>query len=200
MENDYWKKKIDILKDKLIDFGPKIAISIIIFIIFYAIATYYKNIMFEKKKNTNSLYNESEYVLNEVRTQSLINYQLGWLIYYTILGVGIIFALINLGFDVATIVTILASLGLAIGLALQGTFTNMISGLNIGINNMFAIGEEISLKPLGSLINISGTVIDFNLYYTTILDSKTNQLTLIPNSAIQSNILSNITRSKQQIY
>jgi small conductance mechanosensitive channel len=197
MDNDYWKKKIENIKDKIVDFGPKLGISIIIFIIFYVIANYYKESMIVRKKKKNNYYqeSESEYISNEKITQNLIHYQLVWIVYYTILGLGITFALINLGFDIATIVTILASLGLAIGLALQGTFTNMISGLNIGINNMFSIGEEISLKPLGSVNIISGMIVDFNLYFTSIVDSKTNQLTMIPNSLIQSNILTNITRS-----
>lgn len=130
-----------------------------------------------------------------VKKKSLINYQLIMLIYYIIIGLGTVFALINFGFNIATIITIIASLGLAVGLAMQGVFTNLISGLNIGVTNMFAIGEEISLVSLISVNIITGTVIDFNLYFTSIIDSKTNKLSMIPNSVIISNILINISRS-----
>ena len=188
MNNTYWYDKFESLKNKSIDFAPIFIISIFIFVIFYVIAEYYKSVMLQKSKR--DIYNEQESI-----TQNIIYFELSSIVYYAIFCLGILFALVNLGFNVAAIITILGAVGLALGLAFQETFKNIISGIYISINNIFRIGDIISLKMLGNINSISGKIIDFNLYYTTILEPTTNLITIIPNTLIQNNILTNISRS-----
>ncbi len=184
--------KFNLFLNNFIDHIPLIVLSIIIFIIFYIIAEYYKTNVIDFKKSKNSFYSEQE---NETST-SLIYHELSWMTYYSIIIFGLIVSLVNIGFNVATIITLLGTVGLALSLSLQETLKNMISGIYIGINKLFNIGDIIILKPFINVNTTIGKIIDFNLYYTTLLDSN-NQISMVPNSLIQNNILTNLTLSKK---
>ena len=193
MNNNYWNDKFESIKSHIIVIAPQVIISIFIFIIFYVIAEYYKSIILNKNKKNILINNEQELI-----TQNIIYYQLSLIVYYVIFCLGIIFALVNLGFNVATILTLLGTFGLALGLAFQETFKNIISGIYISLTNIFDIGDIVIIKMLGNLNTISGTIINFNLYYTTILESKTNLMTIIPNTLLQNNIITNISSSSNK--
>jgi len=180
---------IENIKKEIKNRTPKIIESIFIFIIFLIVATIIKN---------NTAYNEKDIVDDEKNyiTRNLIQHQIAHLIYYIILIIGAIFCFINLGFNITTIITIFASFGLALGIAMQGTLGNIISGIIISINNLYGIGDYIRINQLINENTIYGKVIDFNLYFTRIKDPRTNLLINIPNSSIQNNLLTNVTKSK----
>lgn len=186
MDLDFLYKKIDQLKSNIIDFIPAFLLSIFILIIFYVIAEYFKKYIMSSIKMNNQ----------EQHSINIIYYQLSKITYYFILAMGLIFALVNLGFNVATIITILGTIGLALGLAFQETFKNIIASVCISINNLYTIGDVIMIKVLGYQNPTIGTVVDFDLYTTKILESKTSLLTIIPNNTINNNIISNISRSQ----
>lgn len=142
--------------------------SIVIIIIFFIIAKLYRDHA-TKKEN-----------------KDLINYELNNIIYYIILITGIIFALFNLQIQTSTLLTVLGSAGIAIALSLQTILTNVTSGLYIGCNNLYKIGDMIQItSPSGKLYK--GNVSSFNLFNTTITDNKNS--IIIPNTMIQSNII-----------
>jgi len=211
----YLMDKLKMFTDGIVNMLPNILLSIFIFIIFYIMAEYYKSstigsklklidsskTFFDKDskfEQESNLYQESE--LNEdTLNNNLIYYQMNWIVYYTIIVFGFIVSLVNLGFNVATILTLLGSIGLALGLAFQETLKNIISGVYIALAKLFKIGDLITLKPLGNLNVTSGRVIDFNLYYTTLINQH-KQISVIPNSIIQNNILTNLSISKKNFY
>jgi len=201
--NNYINEKISEYANNVLNILPSVILSIIIFIIFYIIAEYYKEqfIIINKQKSfivKQEIILDNNSKIEEEQKLDLINYQLGWMLYYSIIIFGSITALVNLGFNIATIVTLLGSIGLTLGLALQDTIKNIISGIYISINKLFSIGDLISLKLLGNSNGIYGKIIEFNLYYTTIYNQQTNTISLIPNSTIQTNILTNLTLSEQK--
>jgi small conductance mechanosensitive channel len=166
---------------------PKIVESIFIFIIFLVIANIIKS-----KSIT-----DEEIIDDENNTnRNLIQHQISHLIFYIIIIIGLIFSIINIGFNLTTIITIFASFGLAIGIAMQGTLSNVISGIIISINNLFNIGDNIKINQILNSNTIYGKVIDFNLYFTRIKDPVSKLIINIPNSTIQNNLLTNVTRSK----
>ena len=200
----YLKEKFGEYTNIFMDILPNLILSIFIFIIFYVIAEYFKSFLSKSKNNLNfdkNVFNsEQETILDtDYQNNNLIYNEINWILYYTIIVFGIILALVNLGFNVATVITVLASLGLALGLAFQETLKNMISGIYISITKLFNINDIISIRPPFNDNTISGRVIDFNLYYTTIID-KFNNLTIIPNFVIQNNILTNLSAPKKNFY
>ena len=185
MNTDFWYKKFDELKSNTIDFTPVLLLSIFIFVLFYIVAEYFRKFMILDKKKINQ----------EQQTINIVYYQLSIIIYYSIIILGLIFALVNLGFNIPTIITILGTIGLALGLAFQETFKNIIASLYISMNNLYSIGDVIMINILGNQNYTIGQVVDFDLYTTKLIVSKTNLLTIIPNNTISNNIISNITRS-----
>lgn len=194
--------KFESIKTQAINIAPTLLTSIIIFILFYVVAEYVKNYFMTIKTYTTSseqisipkIQASNSKTFTELNRNLVFN-QLGKMLYYGIIITGAIFSFVNLGFNVGTILTLLGTVGLAIGLALQDTLKNIISGIYIAISSTFKLGDIISLKPLGSINPTIGEVIDFNLYYTTLIDPKTNQITIIPNSSLQNNLITNLSKT-----
>jgi len=82
-----------------------------------------------------------------------------------------------LGIPMASIVAVLASAGLAIGLALQGALSNFAGGIMIILFKPFCIGDYVDAG------GCSGTVDKISLFYTTLLSVDNKRIT-IPNSTI----------------
>ena len=175
------KDEFELLKNDFIKFVPKLVISILIFIVFLVIANYYKNYFIDYNINA------EETISN--KSKSLLLYQLGWTIYYLIFIAGIIFSLINLGVNIAFIISILGIFGLAIGLAFQSSLSNIIAGIIISLSNLYEINDTIKINAIFSENSTSGEVVDFNLYYTTLFNSESKTIINVPNSLIQSNVL-----------
>lgn len=91
----------------------------------------------------------------------------------------VLFVTIALAVDVpaASLIAVLGSCGLAIGLALQGGLTNIAGGLILLCFKPFEIGDFIETS------SHSGTVIDIGLIYTTI-NTPDNKRVVIPNGTV----------------
>lgn len=93
---------------------------------------------------------------------------------YIILVVSIIGVL---GVPMASIVTVLASCGVAIGLALQGALGNLAGGIMLLIFKPFRVGDFISAA------GEDGTVKEVSLFYT-VLNTVDNKQVTIPNGTL----------------
>ncbi|MGC9351116.1 MAG: mechanosensitive ion channel family protein [Sulfurovum sp.] len=98
-------------------------------------------------------------------------------IYYSLLIVVIIAALGQLGIETTSFMAILGAAGLAIGLALKDTLSNIGSAAIILIFRPFKVGDYISAG------GAEGTVESMNLFNTTI-SPVDNRTIIVPNSAI----------------
>ena len=92
-----------------------------------------------------------------------------------------------MGVPMASFVTVIASAGAAIALALQGSLSNFAAGIIILIFRPIRNGEYVDVS--GS----SGTVIDVGIFYTT-LRTPDNKHIIIPNSVITSSSTTNYSR------
>lgn len=91
-----------------------------------------------------------------------------------------------IGLPISTFVAIIGTLGLAIGLALKDSLSNVASGILILFSHPFAIGDYIEFDGR------SGTVTDISIFYTT-LRTIDHKKIIIPNNKITSNILVNFS-------
>ena len=105
---------------------------------------------------------------------------------------GYIFILVitisTLGFDTTIFVGMLASMGLAIGMALSGTLQNFAGGVMILVLRPYKIGDFIEAE------GVSGTVADIRLFTTTIHTSDKKTI-YIPNNTISTSIINNYSTS-----
>ncbi|MEL7486406.1 MAG: mechanosensitive ion channel domain-containing protein [Pseudomonadota bacterium] len=102
---------------------------------------------------------------------------LGSLARYAILAFTIIMVLERFGVETTSIVAIIGAAGLAIGLALQGTLSNLAAGVMLLLFRPFNVGDFID----GA--DVFGKVEEMNLF-TTELDTFDQQRIIIPNSML----------------
>ncbi len=100
-------------------------------------------------------------------------------------------AINNLGIDTTSFIAILGAAGLAIGLALQGTFGNIGAGVILILFRPFEVGNFVSVG------GESGTVEAITLFNTTLL-TPDNKVILIPNSAVASGNITNFSKKEER--
>ena len=177
------------IKNYLINLLPSILGSLLIFILFYAVANIVFN-FFNKSNKTQKINQEVYQGIDPSSRTHLAYYQIKTLLYYTILTIGFIYAITNMGYFPTTLLTIFGVLTLAVGLSLKDLFSSLASGIYLSLVELYEIGDYIKISYIPTKNFDDGYVVDFNLFYTTL---KTNQGTLIkiPNNKIQSNVIVN---------
>lgn len=103
----------------------------------------------------------------------------------------VIMAAAIMGFQVTSLVTILGTASLAIGLALQGSLANFAGGVLILIMKPFRVGDYIIENDK----KCEGTVISIDIFYTK-LKTYDNRVIVIPNGNITANSIINLTAEK----
>jgi small conductance mechanosensitive channel len=108
------------------------------------------------------------------------------------------FAAVLTTFDVATasLVAVLGALGIAIGLALQGTLSNLAAGIMLILFRPFHIGDQIETTGIAGQ-PVSGTTRLVNLFYTEI-DTDDKVRVVIPNGKLWGEIVRITTRDDRR--
>ena len=94
----------------------------------------------------------------------------------------------NFGVESSSVAALIASAGVAVGLALQGSLSNFAGGILILLLKPFAVGDYIAVTQEG----IEGTVKEIQIFYTK-MATVDNQTVVVPNSILTSNSLTNVT-------
>jgi small conductance mechanosensitive channel len=94
-----------------------------------------------------------------------------------------------LGFQVTSFVTILGASSITIGLALQGSLSNLAGGVLILILKPFDIGDYIIENSTKS----EGTVVGIDIFYTKIRTID-NKIVVIPNGSLANTSIVNVTQ------
>ena len=96
-----------------------------------------------------------------------------------------------LGVSMSSVIAVLASCGLAVGLALQGALSNLAGGLMILIFKPFKVGDYIASA------GAEGAVQDISVFYTTIT-TVDNKKVLVPNGDLMNATVTNFTGAPQR--
>ena len=89
-----------------------------------------------------------------------------------------------LGVPMSSVVALVASAGVAIGLAVQGALSNLVGGLMILFFRPFRVGDYIDAQ------NASGTVRDISVFYT-VLVTPDNKVITVPNGGLTNSVITN---------
>ena len=92
------------------------------------------------------------------------------------------------GVETASIVAVLGSAGLTIGLAFQGSLSNFAGGMLILLTKPFKMGDYVVVSGVGA----EGTVDDIGMFYTR-LKTVDNRSIVVPNSVVSNTTLTNVT-------
>lgn len=106
--------------------------------------------------------------------ESLVRFT-GHLVYYSILVFAVVGALDRLGVATASLIAVVGAIGLAIGLALQGSLSNFAAGVLIILFRPYKVGDIV--KVSGEF----GTVEDIQIFNTVVI-TPDNKTVIIPNA------------------
>jgi len=111
---------------------------------------------------------------------------------YAIGIVAIIAALAQLGVQTASVLAVLGAAGLAVGLALQGTLTNIAAGLMLLWLRPFRVGDAIET------VNVAGTVEEIGLFASR-LRGVDGVFKFVPNSELWAKTISNYSKNPNRL-
>lgn len=97
------------------------------------------------------------------------------------------------GLDAASILALLGSAGVAIGLAIQGSLSNFVGGVLILLLKPFKVGDYIKEDTN----NNEGTVSSIELFYTK-LTTPDNRVIVLPNGTLANSSLTNVTACERR--
>lgn len=117
----------------------------------------------------------------------------GGVIRYGVLAIILVMVLGQFGVQTASILAALGAIGLAIGLALQGTLQNIAAGIMLLVLRPFRVGEYISAG------DVVGTIQEIGLF-TTELRTYDGLYVMAPNSALWNTPVINYSRLKSRMH
>lgn len=165
---------MDVFLDRLIELCTTAGVRIVIALLIYIIGKFIIGKLlklFDKIKGVGSLDETARNYLRNVFKAVL----------YIILAVAIIG---ELGVPMASVIAVIASAGLAIGMALQGSLANLAGGLMLLIFRPFNVGDYIIAG------GEEGVVKSISTFYT-VLNTVDNKEISIPNGSLMNSNISN---------
>lgn len=165
---------MDVFLEKVIEFcttaGAKILIALLIYIIGKFIIKKLMKLV-DKMHSVSKLDKTAQnYISNIIRA-----------VLYVVLVVAIIG---ELGVPMASVITVLASAGVAVGMAMQGSLSNLAGGIMLLIFRPFNVGDYIIAG------GEEGTVKSISTFYT-VLTTVDNKTVSIPNGTLMNSNISN---------
>lgn len=151
------------LAELCVSFGGKLIAALLVLVIGTIIIKLVMKLLRKKKMGKHGDPTVHRFVLNLVKTALYI------LLVVTVIAI--------LGVPMASMVAVIASAGVAIGLALQGSLSNLAGGIMILLFRPFKLDDFIDAS------GFSGTVVDIGIFYTT-LRTPDNKAVTIPNGSL----------------
>lgn len=174
MQPDVIKEFMSQLPEKALNFGVRILLAVVFFLIGVNLIKFIRKIIKKSMKRANVELGVIQFVDSFVRATLYV----------------LLVALLasSFGLDAASVVAVLGSAGVAIGLAVQGSLSNLAGGVLILALKPFKVGDYIK----EGYSDKEGTVTEIQIFYTKLL-TPDNQTVILPNGNLANNSLVNVT-------
>ena len=126
--------------------------------------------------------------LDQTMTRFILNF-IKWALYVLL----IIAVIGKLGVPMTEVIAVLASAGLAVGLALQGALSNLAGGILLMILRPFKVGDYVDAG------GASGFVHSINLFYTVIMTIDNKRITVPNGNLMNSNVTDYTAEEKRRV-
>ena len=160
---------MDKIKDMLTGAGGNVVLAIIVTVVGMLLIKYLMKLL-RKLKGFDKL--------DQTVTRFVLNF-IKWLLYAML----VIAVISILGVPMAQVIAVLASAGVAIGLALQGALSNLAGGILLLILRPFNVGDYVDAA------GASGVVHSINLFYTVIMTIDNKRVTVPNGSLMNANVV-----------
>lgn len=154
-------------------YGIEVVAGIVILVVGYMLAGWVSKFVrsrLEKKENFD---------------QTLTGFIAG-LVRWGILAITVIAVLNQFGIQTASLIAVVGALGLAVGLALQGTLANFAAGVMLLVFRPFKVGQFVDIA------GTAGTVKDLQLFVTELATPDNVQI-IVPNGKVWGSIIKNFS-------
>lgn len=158
----------------LVAFGVRVLLALVLFFVGSKIIKWIRKVVRRSFERTNADAGVRQFV------DSMLKFGLYALLLFIIAT--------KFGVESSSVAALIASAGVAIGLAVQGSLSNFAGGVLILLLKPFAVGDYIVVTQEG----IEGTVKEIQIFYTK-LATVDNQTVVVPNSILTNNSLTNVT-------
>lgn len=172
-----FQKYMETLPEKALSLGIRVVLAIVVFIIGSWIIKLIRTILKKSLKRANAEVGVIQFLdsLSKV-----------------ILNIILIFMIASgLGLDATSVVAVIGSAGVAVGLALQGSLSNFAGGVLILLLKPFKVGDYIKEDNKGN----EGTVTDIQLFYTKLI-TPDDKVIVLPNGSLANTSLMNFTQTE----
>lgn len=163
----------------IIGFGVKVLFAILFFLVGRAVIKWIRKIVRHSMERSNADVGVRQFV------DSVLKVVLYFILLFTIAT--------KFGVDAASVAALIASGGVAIGLALQGSLSNFAGGVLILLLKPFEVGDYI----IEDTNKNEGTVKEIQIFYTK-LSTIDNKTIVIPNGILTNNSLTNATAKDER--
>ena len=179
LEATWWTKLNEFISQPVISIVVRVLAAVLIIVFGFKLAKAIAR-RYEKSKAASKLNKTVRNFLKNILTLCLY------------VGI-VIIALIVLGFELSVFSALIASIGVTVGLALQGGLSNIAGGVMVVAFKPFELGDYVEAA------GVSGTVTDIGIFYTT-LTTPDNKKVVVPNGTISNTIVTNYsTHSTRRI-
>ena len=165
-------------REWLLDFAKTLLIAVIVFIIGR------KLVKLALKVTKKTMERKAVEISVQKFVMSLATFAYNILLLMVIAGI--------IGIGTSSIVAVLGSAGLAVGLALQGSLSNLAGGVLILLLKPFRVGDYIITA------GAEGTVMSIDIFYTRIATTD-NKVVVIPNGTISNSNVTNTTKQDERM-
>lgn len=165
-------------REWLLDFAKTLLIAVIVFVVGRKI------VKFALKITKNTMVRREVEISVQKFIMSLATFAYNIFLLIIIAGI--------LGIGASSIVAVIGSAGLAIGLALQGSLSNLAGGVLILLLKPFKVGDYIIAA------GAEGTVQSIDIFYTRIATTD-NKVIVIPNGTISNSNVTNTTKQDERM-
>lgn len=162
------------LADKTMDLGGRILFAIICFFIGVQIIKFVRKVVRKGMEKADADLGVKQFV------DSFLKASLYVVLVFLIAA--------SFGMDAASIVALLGSAGVAIGLAVQGSLSNLAGGVLILLLKPFRVGDYI----VEGVTNKEGEVAEIQIFYTKLI-TPDNRMVILPNGNLANNTIVNVT-------
>ena len=180
------EKELGVFEQYMTDSLPKLldfAIDVILAIVVFAIGTKVIKWLVKIVKNSMVRANVEQGVLTFIG--SLLKYVLYFVLVLVILS--------QFGVTASSVIAVLGSAGLTVGLALQGSLSNFAGGVLILLLKPFVVGDYI----IENADKQEGTVAEITIFYTKLL-TVDNKAIMLPNGTLSNSSIVNVTAMKKR--
>ena len=174
IEKNFLENYVDGAMSGVLDFAIDVILALVVFIIGTRIVKWIVKLLTKSMGKANVEQGVVTFVSSVIR--------------YALYFVLILMILSHFGVTASSVIAVLGSAGLTLGLALQGSLSNLAGGVLILLLKPFVVGDYI----IENADKQEGTVSEITIFYTKLLTID-NKAIMIPNGSLSNTSIVNVT-------